>query len=214
MRSSILSLFMVAVVLTVSQNCRADKLALPGPYLVAPSGTISVSVQVFTTEALNIQAFDIALAFDATKFTIGNVRLSSATQSAFSITSNTSIVGNLVASAAANSNGIDLLNATATDLVFFDLTAKAGAVGSSDLNILANISTTFTSINENLTLNPKPTNSFDTGVDTTITIGNAAVPEPRASVLMAIGLVIGAVLSSKQLRNTWRQAETLLHPSR
>jgi len=159
------------------------RLFIPNSLTALPGETITVPVNLTVTEAsgISVSGFDLAIQFDATKFTVSNLRMGSLVSPPITSHSfNTSTPGVIRATASIDTGPALAFNSSGA-IYLFDLTVNAAASeGPSKINLLANFSGTVTGVTDNdinsLTLNPLPTNGENDEVDGLITIGAVASP--------------------------------------
>ena len=161
------------------------RLFIPQSLSARPGDTVTVPVRLEVTEVagITISGIDVALTYDAARFSISNVRAGSlltANQlSAFSLTPNISVSGQLLVTAS-SSLGTNLIShGILGDVLLVDFTVLSGAApGESTINLLRNSSGTFTALFDNdlndLLLTPLPNNTAGDALDGRFTVTTGA----------------------------------------
>ena len=130
----------------------------------APGQTVTVALRMEAVESFNLTSADIAFQFDASKFQISNVRLSSSLNG-FAVAPNIDNVnGTLKASIFTGSLGQSFVQGQDIPLLLFDVTvAKNAPAGATPLNLAQQVGDVRTDLNGGaLTLNPGPTTARST----------------------------------------------------
>ena len=128
------------------------------------------------TEAsgITISGLDVAISYDSTRFSVGNVRVGSLLTdndlSPFSPFANTATPGQILVTASSSLGTSNLAQSTSGDVFLIDFTVLPTATGgASAINLLANSSGLITGIADNdlsdLVLSPAPTNASNDTVD-------------------------------------------------
>ncbi len=156
-----------------------------------PGNTISVPVNLTVTEqaGITVSGFEVAIAYDPTKFTVGAVaQLGPMFSSALGFAPYLSFPapGELIFQASSPTGTDTIPVNTTTPLFTLNFTVAAGAAdGTSVINLLQNVKTTTTGIFDDnlngLRLNPAPTNNATDSVDGRFTIGSVALRTTSAA---------------------------------
>jgi hypothetical protein len=143
--------------------------------------TITVPVQLEVTEAsgITVSGLDVAVSYDATQFSVGNVRVGSLltdnSLSPFSAFANIATPGQLLVTASSAVGTSQLAQGATGDVFLIDFTVLPTAAGGpSVINLLSNAGGLLTGIADNdlseLILSPAPTNATNDSVDGLFTI--------------------------------------------
>jgi hypothetical protein len=138
-----------------------------------PGQTVTVALRMDAIENVNLTSADLGVLFDASRFQLSNVRLSSSL-SGFALAPNVdNIHGTLRASIFTGGLGQTFTQGADVPLLLLDVTvAKTAPAGSSALNLAEQVGGLHTGLNGGaLTLQPGPTNAADdAGVDGLVTV--------------------------------------------
>ncbi len=159
----------------------------PDPHLFIPKDltgaagstvTVPVNLLVTATTGITVSGMDIAIAYDESKFTVGNFRVGSLLGTGFAFAANTATPG-IIRITFSKDTGPTLVLNEVGSVFEFDLTVDDDAANSgSAINLLQNFSTTVTQVTDNdikeLTLVPAPTNAESDSADGFFTIDNTA----------------------------------------
>jgi hypothetical protein len=156
------------------------KLSIPQNLSVAAGDTVTVPIVLDVTEpaGISLLSADYGVTFDASRFSVSNVRLGTAI-TGFSITSNpNNAAGTLAISTFSNGAALELPNGFSGNAILMDFTAKADASsGGSPVDLKQTLNGTATALNEGgLTLIPAPTDSSNDSVDGVVTILDIVPP--------------------------------------
>ena len=212
MRRSITAALLAAAALVgPARGASASFLSITSPSpTLSPGQSETVSVQFTSTESFLLQAIDLAIAYDKTRFSVSNVQLGNLDSAAtgFSLAvgfpaSGVAGIGEVTTSAFTGTLGNQINLGTIGTLETFTLTvlpAAPAGVGSI-INLQASFGNTFTAVyadanGDAIGLTPPPTNGFDPGIDALITV--TPVPEPSSIALLGLG---GAGLLGYALRH-------------
>ena len=154
------------------------KLYIPTDLSGAPGATVTVPVKLRVTEpgGISVSGMDLAIEYDATKFTVSNFRAGSLLGAGFSPVVNTSTAGVLRVTLSKDTGPNLPLNAEGAVFEFDVLINANAAGGASALNLLQNFLSMRTQVTDNdlneLSLIPAPTNAAGDAVDGILTVGN------------------------------------------
>jgi hypothetical protein len=164
------------------------KLFIPQNLSANPGATVTVPVQMLVTEqnGILVSEVDVAVAYDASKFTVSNPQMGSMlSPSTFDVTffDTTSYPGEILLSAASSISQQSFANNALGAVFTVDFTVKSGtAAGPSPINLQAQFTdptgliTQPTDVLDNnlnpLTLTPAPTNASNDAVDGIFTVGS------------------------------------------
>ena len=143
--------------------------------------TITVPVQLEVTEAsgITVSGLDVAISYDSTQFSVGNVRVGSLLTdndlSPFAPFANTATPGQILVTASSSLGTSNLAQNTTGDVFLIDFTVLPTATGgASAINLLASSSGLITGIADNdlsdLVLSPAPSNAGNDSVDGLFTV--------------------------------------------
>ena len=186
---------------------------VPQSLTLSPGDQVTVSVFFKSDVSFLLQATDLAVSYDSTRFSVSNVQLGSldGAASGFSQTvgfpaSGIPGIGEVTTSASTNTLGNQINPGDSGTLETFTLTVLATApAGGGQIIIQEQFGNTHTSVEadangRDIILVPPPTNSYNPTIDSTITV----VPEPSSLVL--IGLGGGLVAFNARLRKRFCRA--------
>ena len=192
----------LATAMTAQAASAAVVLSIPKTYVVAPGGTVTVSVNLDTTgesAAIDVGGLGVALQYDdlvpSGVFTISNIVKGSLLDAGWGLAFNTSNPGILTASFAYGSNPFSQTIAANTvgSILTFDLTLSGSPSdpGAYPINLLPNFNAQTTNVTDTIDTNritTMPTASPNDGVDGLITNLNS-IPEPSQYAMA--GLLVG-----------------------